>query len=581
MAIREKILDNYKWLNGYKTSDLTGDLISALVLAILLIPQSLAYALLAGLPPQVGIYAAIAPAIVYAFFGSSRVLSVGPVAMTSILTVGAIAQFPEEMRVVSAAILALMSGVMLLTLGLFRGGSLSTFFSRPVVSAYITGAAILIIVSQLKHIFQIDVSGRVIADMIPSFLQSLNNALPIAILFGVGTVIALWFVNTVVYNGLRRMHVRKKKAKYIGNISPFIIVVSATALTALLSLDQKFGLATVGEIPAKLPRIAFPVSDLEHWKSLVLAAIIIALVGFVDSVSVGQTLAAKKRQRVDPNKELIGTGVANIAGGLTGAYPVAGSLSRSALNHATGARSPLVGLFGSILMAIAVLTVMPLLKNLPLAVLAGLIVYSCFSLLNFKEIWRTWCYSKADAFTAIGAFSAVLLLGVQYGVLVGTILSMLFHIRLTLKPHTVEVGRFLGTEHYRDSSRYEVEEFKEVKTLRIDESLYFANARFLEDTVSKMVVKYPKMTDLVLMCPAVNRIDASALESLMEINERLDRIDVSLHFSEIHSHVMDRLHRSNFLDKLSGRVFMSQHEAIEALRPEPDWSQFSDHVDIH
>lgn len=581
MSFRDRLFQNYKWLHGYNLSSLNGDFISALVLSILLIPQSLAYALLAGLPPQVGIYAAIGPAIAYAFFGSSRVLSVGPVAMTSILTVAAIAQFPEELRVVSAAMLAMMSGIILLVLGLFRGGFLATFFSRPVVSAYITGAAILIIVSQLKHVFQIDLSGRKIAEMVPSLWQNMGDSVAISIYFGLGTIGLLWLVNKPIYNGLRRLHMRKKKAKYIGNASPLLIVLAATAMSAIFSLNQQTGLATVGEIPAALPKLSFPVADLDHWKSLILAAFIIALVGFVDSVSVGQTLAAKRKERVDPNKELLGTGAANIVGGLTGAYPVAGSLSRSALNYATGSKSPLVGLIAALIMAIAALTVMPLLETLPLAVLAGLIIYSCFGLLNFKEIWRTWCYSKADALTALGAFFAVLLLGVQYGVLIGTILSMLFHIRLTLKPHTVEVGRFPGTEHYRDSDRYEVEEFDEVKTLRIDESLYFANARFLEDTVSQLVVKYPKMTDLVLMCPAVNRIDASALESLMEINKRLESVGIKLHFSEIHSHVMDRLHRSSFLEKLTGNFFMSQHEAIEALRPEPDWSQFSDHVEIH
>jgi SulP family sulfate permease len=497
------------------------------------------------------------------------------------MTAAAISQFPEEMRLISAAILALLAGGFLILLGLLRGGSLSTFFSRPVVSAYITGAAILIILSQLKHVLQIDVEGRKVSELVPSIFSQLGNAQSISIYFGLGTILLLWIVNRLGINWLRLLHVRKRRAKMVAKISPIIVAIVATLLTAYFHFDTDNGLATIGKIPATLPHISFPVASVDHWQNLVLAALLIALVGFVDSVSVGQTLAAKNRHRLDPNKELLGIGAANVTAGLTGAYPVAGSLSRSALNYSTGAKSPLVGLMAAVIMAIAALTVMPLLEHLPLAFLAGMIIYSCFSLLNFKEIWRTWCYSKADALTAIGAFAAVLLLGVQYGVLVGTVLSMLFHIRLTLKPHTVEVGRFSGTEHYRDSNRYDVEEFEEVKTLRIDESLYFANARFLEDTVSQMVVAYPKMQDLVLMCPAVNRIDASALESLQEINQRLDTVDIKLHLSEIHSHVMDRLHRSNFLEKLTGTIFMSQHEAIEALRPEPDWSQYSDHIDIH
>lgn len=581
MSLVTQIRKHYGWLEGYSSRTLGGDFISALILCVLLIPQSLAYGLLAGLPPQVGLYAAIFPAIAYAFFGSSRMLSVGPVAMTSIMTVAVVSQFPEEMRVPSAAMLAILAGVFLLIFGLFRGGALSTFFSRPVVNAYITGAAILIIVSQARHFLQIETSGRTIYELVRSIGDKMQNSHKISMIIAGGTVVALWVINRFGVNWMRVAGMRKRRARMIARISPIFVVALATIATIALGLDQKYGLNTLGNIPTALPKPSFPVADLDHWKSLVLAAILIALVAFVDSISVGQTLAARSRYRVDPDKELLGLGVANIAGGLTGAYPVAGSLSRSALNYATGSKSPLSGAFAALLMALVLLTIIPMLKNLPLAALAGLIIFSCFSLLNFKDIWRTWCYSKVDALTAIGAFLAVLFFGVQYGVLVGTILSMIFHIRLTLQPHTVEVGRFLGTEHYRDVERYPVEEFDEVKTLRIDESLYFANARFLEDTVARLVVKYPKMRDLILMCPAVNRIDASALQSLMEINKRLEGIEVRLHLSEVHSYVFDRLHRSNFLEKLTGQVFLSQHDAIETLRPEPDWSQFSDHVDIH
>ena len=581
MSIRDRLLKNYDWLNGYKPALLGGDFISALILSVLLVPQSLAYALLAGLPPQAGIYAAIFPAIAYAFFGSSRYLSVGPVAITSIMTAAAIAQFPEETRMLTAAMLALTAGGFLVLFGLLKGGALATFFSRPVVSAYITGASILIILSQVKHLFRIDVSGRKIAELVPSLLTHIGAAHFVTMLVGLGTIAALLIFKLYSVPILRRLGLRARRARLMARLSPIVVVTFAVIITAALKLDTAYGLKVIGNIPKTLPHFEFPLADLDHWKALLLSGFLIALVGFVDSISVGQTLAAKSRLRVDPNKELLGVGAANIAAGITGAYPVAGSLSRSAVNYSSGARSPLVGVIAAIIMAIAVLTIMPLLSKLPLATLAGLIIFSCFSLLNFSEIWRIWRYSKADALTAIGAFLAVLFLGVQYGVLAGTVLSMVFHIRLTLKPHTVEVGRFPGTEHYRDASRYEVEEFDELKTLRIDESLYFANARFLEDTVMKMVVRYPKMQDLILMCPAINRIDASALDSLLEINGRLDSVGIKLHLSDLHSHVRERLYRSVFRKKLTGEIFVSQHDAIEALRPEPDWSQFSDHIDIH
>jgi len=201
--------------------------------------------------------------------------------------------------------------------------------------------------------------------------------------------------------------------------------------------------------------------------------------------------------------------------------------------------------------------------------------------LDFKTLWRTWVYSRADGITALATFLSVLIFGVQWGVLVGVILSMGIHIRLTLQPNMVLVGRFPGTEHYRDAARFNVETHDVVKTLRIDESLYYANARYLEDMVAGIVADSPEMTDLILMCPAVNRIDASALSSLEEINKRLISAGMRLHFSELHSHVKDRLHRSNFLEKLSGQIFLSQHEAMNELEPEPDFSQFSDHLDFH
>lgn len=576
-----RLQEHFQWAKAYDRAGFTQDLIAALIITIILVPQSLAYALLAGLPPQAGLFAAIVPPIAYAFFGSSRFLHVGPVAMTSIMTAAIVSTMPEGTRLVSAAMMALMAGAMLVGLGILRGGALSTFFSRPVVSAYISGAAILIILSQLKHFFGVDISGSIASELLPSLFAALPQFNSATTIVGIVTLAGLWIGGKGVPLWLRMRHVRKRRARLIGRISPIFVIAIVTIGATLLKLSETSGVEILREVPASLPKLAWPNGGLEQWRALALSSAIIALVAFVDSVSVGQTFAGQARGRVDPNRELLGVGAANIAGGLSGAYPVAGSLSRSAVSFASGARTPLSGAMTGVIMAAAVLTVMPLLYFLPLAALAALIIYSCFSLINFKGMWRTWIYSRADGLTALGAFFAVLVFGVQYGVLVGTALSMLFHIRLTLTPHTVEVGRFAGTQHYRDVDRFEVETFDEVKTIRIDESLYFANARFLEDTVASLVAKSPKLENLILMCPAVNRIDASALKSLFAINKRLRAAGISLHLSEMHAYVMDRLHRSDFLQELSGEIFMSQHDAIERLRPEPDWSQYSDHIDIH
>jgi len=267
-------------------------------------------------------------------------------------------------------------------------------------------------------------------------------------------------------------------------------------------------------------------------------------------MSISQTLAAKGRQKNRPNGELIGLGAANIAAALGGGYPVNGSLSRSAVNVSAGARTRWVGVFTAAFMVLAALFLTPYLRFLPLSILAGLIIAACLSLIDFRQIWRTWTYSRADGMTAVLTFFGVVLFGVQWGVLIGVALAMGLHIRATLQPHMAEVGRIPGTEHYRDVERYNVETVETIVTLRIDESLYYANARYLEGKVALIVANNPKIEHLILMCPAVNRIDASALDSLFVIMGQLKSLNIKLHFSELHSSVKERLHRSNFITYL-------------------------------
>ncbi len=568
-------------LKSYNKRYFRADFIAAIIVVILLIPQSMGYALLAGLPAQAGIYAAIFPAMAYGILGTSRFLSVGPVAMTSLMTLSTISGMPEELRIVSAAILALMTGGFLVILGIMRAGALASFFSRPVVSAYITGAAILIIISQMKHILQIPITGGRITDMVLILLTNLHHTHWLSIGIGLFTIIALWFISKYAKRIFLQLGLRRITARTLTSLGPIYVITLLTVLSTYFNWHENFDLNVVGEIPSALPHIQIPQFSLQLWLSLAFPAFLIALVGFVDSISVGQTLAAKTRAHIDPNRELFAVGAANIMAGLSHAYPVAGSLSRSALSYTSQTKTRISGLLTALLMALAVLTIVPLLTYLPLAALSGLIMFSCRKLLNFHEVRKIWKYSQADSIAALVALLAVLFLGVQYGVLLGTLLSIFLHIGATLKPHVVEVGRFAGTQHYRDADRYPVETFPTIKTLRIDESLYFANARFLENTISSMVIQHPKMRHLILMCPAVNRIDASALSSLLEINDRLDSLNIKLHLSEVHVHLYDKLQQSEFFNKLSGQVFISQHEAIETLRPDPDWSQFSDHIDMH
>ena len=581
MSLKSSLRQHFDWLDGYSSSIFSADLIAAIIVSILLVPQSLAYALLAGLPPQLGIYVSIFPLIAYALLGSSRQLNVGPTAVISLMTAACIATLPPDIRLVSAAVLALMTGSMLIIAGLLRAGFVMNFVSRPVVSAYITGAALLIIISQLKYIFGVPATGTTALKLISSLRVALVETKWITFCVGASACVVLYASKKILAYVLVKAGVKSKYAKLLARTAPIAVIIIYIILSASLGLAEKYGLNVVGTVPAGLPKLDFPDVTRLPLELLVVPAAVIAVVAFVDSTSTAQEFAARSRTHLDTNKELLGLGASNFVAGITGGYPINGSMSRTAVNASAGGKTPMVNVITAIFMGLTALFLTPVLKALPLAVLAALIIVACLSLLDFRNIWRTWVYSRADGITAMATFLSVLIFGVQWGVLAGVILAMALHIRQTLHPHIAEVGRFPGTEHYRDASRFVVETNEQVKTLRIDESLYYANARSLEDRVASLIASSPEMTNLVLMCTAVSSIDASALSSLHEINKRLKRVGVQLHFSDMQSRVKERLFRSDFLKSLTGKIFLSQHDAMEALSPEPDWSQYSDHIDIH
>ena len=581
MDLKSALGIQYSWFKGYNGSIFTEDLVSAIVVTILLVPQCLAYALLAGLPPQVGIYASIFPLIAYALLGSSNYLNVGPTAVISLMTAACIASLPEEGRLANAAALALITGGMLIIAGLFKAGFIMNFVSRPVVSAYITGAALLIIFSQAKHIFGISGDGQTAFGMVRNLLSELSNTKPLAFITGFIAIALFILVRGFLPFILVKSGVRAKTAKLVARMAPILIIAVFVIVSAFLDFNGRAGLSIVGNVPAGLPPLTLPQVSLETYQGFLVPALVISIVAFVDSTSTAQELAARTRGRVDTNKELLGIGAANAVAGMTGGYPINGSMSRSAVNFSAGGKTPLVGLLVAVFMAMTALFLTPILRTLPLSVLAALIIVACLNLLDFKSIWRTWTYSRADGLTALATFLSVLTLGVQWGVLIGVVLAMVLHIRLSLTPRMPLVGRFPGTEHYRDVDRFNVETDVAVKTLKINEGLYYANARFLEDRVAAVVSEHPEMTDLILMCSGVSHIDASALSSLTEINRRLRELEINLHLSEMQSAVRERLYRSELFENLNGKVYLSQHDAMTEHQSEPDWTHFMDHVDIH
>lgn len=568
MTLRlSRYLPILEWGARYDRANLSGDAIAAVIVTIMLIPQSLAYALLAGLPPQAGIYASIVPILLYTLFGTSRALAVGPVAVVSLMTAAAIGQVAEAGTAgyaIAALTLAGLSGAILLAMGLFRLGFLANFLSHPVIAGFITASGILIAVSQLSHLLGIEGGGHALPDMLLSLVRNLGAVNMATVIIGIGATAFLFWVRTGLKPLLQRLGLPAGAVNILSKAGPVLIIAVTTGATALWGLDQH-GVAIVGTVPQGLPPLTLPGFAPDLIGALLLPALLISVIGFVESVSVAQTLAAKKRQRIDPNQELIGLGAANIGAAFTGGFPVTGGFSRSVVNYDAGAETPAAGAYTAAGLLVASLFLTPLIHYLPKATLAATIIVAVLSLVDLSILKRTWTYSRAD-FAAVAITIALTLgFGVEAGVSAGVAVSILIHLYRSSRPHMAVVGRVPGTEHFRNVERHIVETRDDIVTLRVDESLYFANARFLEDRIYDMVAHRPAVRHVILMCPAVNEIDMSALESLEAINARLHDLNVTFHLSEVKGPVMDRLHRSHFLEQLSGQVFLSQHLAVQTL----------------
>lgn len=564
----ERYLPVLQWGKTYNRTTLTNDMVAAVIVTIMLIPQSLAYALLAGLPAEMGIYASIAPIILYAIFGTSRALAVGPVAVVSLMTAAAIGKIalPGSADYIAAAItLAFLSGGFLVLMGIFRLGFLANFLSHPVIAGFITASGIIIAASQLKHILGVPAEGHNLYELVLSLFEHLGEINWVTVVLGISATAFLFWVRKGLKPMLTAMGLKPRMADIGAKMGP-VAAIAATILIAWLFNLQGQGVALVGDVPQGLPPLTAPSFSLDMWSSLIGSAVLISIIGFVESISVAQTLAAKKRQRIDPDQELIGLGAANLGASFTGGFPVTGGFSRSVVNFDAGADTPAAGAYTAVGLAIASLVLTPLIYFLPKATLAATIIVAVLSLVDFSILKKTWVYSKADFIAVLTTILITLGLGIELGVTAGVLISILIHLYKTSRPHMAEVGQVPDTEHYRNVLRHEVITHPEILTLRVDESLYFANARFLEDVVYDMVAKRPDIKHVILMCPAVNAIDMSALESIEAINERLSDLGVKFHLSEVKGPVMDRLQRTDFLDHMSGKVFLSQHEAVQELQ---------------
>jgi len=556
-----------EWGRSYNRDILTSDLMAAVIVTIMLIPQSLAYALLAGLPPVVGLYASILPLMLYAVFGTSRTLAVGPVAVISLMTAsaaGAVAGQGTAEYLEAAITLAFLSGVMLAILGLLRAGFLANLLSHPVISGFITASGILIATSQIKHIVGVKAGGDNWPEMIGALASVIGDINLTTIAIGIPAMAFLFWVRKGAKPALQSLGMPVRAAEMTAKAGPVVAV--ALSIMAVIFFDlEAAGVAITGSIPQGLPPFALPSTDLALIEKLWVPALLISIIGFVESVSVAQTLAAKRRQRISPDQELIGLGASNIASAFSGGYPVTGGFARSAVNFDAGAQTPAAGAFTAVGIALATLFLTPLLYSLPIATLAATIIVAVLSLVDLRTPQRLWHYSKADFAAHAATIAITLLAGVELGVIAGVIVGLLLYLWRASRPHAAIVGRVPETEHFRNVDRHKVFTVPHILSIRIDEALTYLNARWLEEYVLEQVADRPAVRHVILMCSAVNEVDASGLESLEAINHRLGDAKVGLHLSEVKGPVMDRLKRSHFIDELNGQVYLSQSKAFDSL----------------
>lgn len=549
-----RYMPSLQWLPSYKRENLRWDLLAGLTTAIMLVPQAMAYAMLAGLPPIVGLYSSIVPLIVYALFGTSRELAVGPVAMDSLLVaagVGALVASGQPEYWVYATMLALMMGVIQLIMGVMRLGFLVNFLSRPVISGFTSAAALIIGFSQLKHMLGVKLPRtHLIHETLWSALSQLASwSLP-TVAIGVASVIILV--------------VLKKKAPSVPRA--LVVVVLMTLITWGLGLDAR-GVSIVGSVPAGLPSPSLPSLNTEVMMQLLTTALPLALVAFMEAISVAKALARQSRYEVEPNQELIAIGLANIAGSFFRAYPVTGGFSRSAVNASAGAKTPVASIVTALLVAVALMFFTPLFYYLPNAALAAIIMTAVFGLIDVQEVRKLWAVSRPElALLGVG-FVATLSLGIAPGIGVGVLAALAWFVFRTTRPHYAILGRIPGTRDFRNVKNYpEVNTHADdgVLILRMDAQLYFGNAQFLKDILAAEEALLPTpMRALIIEACANNQLDTSAASALSELIEAYADRDILVRFSHVKRPVYDMMVKTGLVAQAGeGAFFLNVHDAL-------------------
>lgn len=556
------------WLRQYQLSALPTDLVAGIVVGVLVIPQSLGYAVLAGLPPVYGLYAAIVPVLVYAWLGSSNVQAVGPVAITAIMTASGLLPYAEqgtEQYALMASLLALMVGALLWIAGRLKLGWIMQFISRGVSAGFVSGAAVLIFVSQLKYLTDIPVTGNSLIGYLTTMQRYASQLHPLTLAIGI-TAFALLVANRYASEWIWQTWLSSSYAKWAERLFPLILLGIAIVLSMALHWST-YGVATIGRIPQGLPSFTLPhISDLQEALKLLPTAGLMSLIVFVSSSSVASTYARLRGESFDANRELTGLGLANLSGGLFQSFAVAGGFSRTAINADSGAKTPLASLVTVLVMIAALIAFSNVLAPLPYALLGATIMASIIGLIDIATLKSAWQRDRLDGASFLAAFVGVLIFGLNTGLVIGLMVSFASLIWQSSKPHVAVVGQLGGTGHFRNINRHDVVTFSNLLMLRIDESLFFGNSESVHRRILNAMQQYPAANEIILIMAAVNHIDLTAQEMLCTLNHELALQNKRLHFSFIKGPVMDIIGHTPLISELSGQVYLSTLDAVDALK---------------
>ncbi len=561
-------LPAWAWLSQYNSVKFKSDALASLIVVAMLVPQGMAYAMLAGLPPIMGLYASILPMLVYAMLGGSTTLSIGPVAIISMMTFATLHPLFEvgsPVYIEAAMLLALLVGVISFLLGVCRFGFLIQLISHPVIKSFIIASALLIALGQLKFLVAVPLNANNLIEFIQSSIQYVHLMHWPSLAFGLMSILLLIYVPKLLKS--QAVLSRVGSTEYLVRAIPLLLVGCGIAAVLFFGLSEK-GIQTVGLIPSGFPPLGLP-----HWNwqlvmQLLPGATMIAMISFVESLSIAQATALQQRSQLNSNQELIALGVANLSAGISSAFPVTGSLSRTVVNADAGAKTPMAGILSSLLIIVVSLFFTDFFEDLPLTILAATIIVSIWKLVDFSPYIDAWRYSRADGIAMWITFFGVVLIDISTGLMIGIVSTFILMLWRISRPHMAVVGLVEGTQHFRNVQRHQVMTSAHVLSLRIDENLTFLNANALKGYLINQLSRTNDIKHVILNCSSISAIDLSALEMLEDLNAELSKLNIRLHFAEVKGPVMDHLQGSKLLTHLSGRIYLTHFQAIQDISPE-------------